>query len=125
MFDIEACLRAAEPGTVPPKLFKEFWDGQIARQRFEDIEANLWPTPEVRATFFDVFEKLDTGIRAFAGNIDAQTDLTDKQRSLLQELSSGLLVEIRRTLIEGDIDERIKPGRPKAEGLLEFEDDGL
>ena len=126
MFDVEAHLRQADPKNVLPSTLKEFWTGQIAKQMFETNEANLWPAEDVKAMFFDVYEKLESGIRSFAGNIDAHTELSDKQRGLLKELSTGLRVQLRRTLVDGDI-ERIKPVRRKVEDIPESEsdDDGL
>ena len=126
MFDIEAYLRQADPKSVPPLLFKEYWAGQVSQQKFENNEANLWPTADVKAIFASVFKKLETGIRSFAGTIDSATALTDKQRQLLHELSHGLFVELHRTLVQCDIDAQVKPVRRRAEDVLELvEDDGL
>jgi hypothetical protein len=127
LVDIEAYIRQADPNDVPPLLLKEFWSGQLNKQRFETGEANLWPTADVKVMFIDVFEKLRAGIRSFSGSVDAQTGLSEKQRKLMSELSAGLLVELQRTLVDGDIDDEVKHRRrSKADDVLELiEDDGL
>lgn len=127
LVDIEAYIKQLRPNDLPPLLLKEFWAGQLNKQKFDLNDANLWPTSDVMAVLADTFKKLKTGILLFADTIEAKSDLTDKQRKLINELSDGLLVELHRTLVEGDIDDEVKPKRKKQEvaNLLDLEDDGL
>jgi hypothetical protein len=124
LVDVEAYIKQLRPNDLPPLLLKEFWAGQLNKQKFDLNDANLWPTADVMAVLADVFKKLKTGILLFADTIEAKSDLTDKQRKLINELSDGLLVELHRTLVEGDIDDEVKPKR-KAQVVLDVEDDGL
>lgn len=116
--DVEAYIKQLRPNDLPPLLLKEFWLGQTAKQKFELNDAQLWPTEDVMRVLAAVFKNLKGGILLFADTIEAKTDLTDKQRSILNELADGLLVELHRTLIEGDIDADVKPKR-QAEDILE------
>lgn len=118
--DVEAYIKQLRPNDLPPFLLKEFWAGQLTKQKFELNDASLWPTEDVMSVLAAVFKNLKTGILLFADTIEAKTDLTDKQRRLINELSDGLLVELHRTLVEGDIDADIKPKR-QAEDILAAE----
>lgn len=118
--DIEAYIKQLRPQDLPPLLLKEFWAGQLAQQKYELNAGKLWPTVDVMMVLASVFKNLKTGILLFADTIEAKTDLTDKQRTLLNELSDGLLVELHRTLVEGDIDAEVKPKHP-VEDLLDTE----
>lgn len=117
---IEEYIKQLRPNDLPPYLLKEFWAGQLTKQKFELNDASLWPTEDVMRVLAAVFKNLKTGILLFADTIEAKTDLSDKQRKLLNELSDGLLVELHRTLVEGDIDSDVKPKR-KAEDILDAE----
>jgi len=121
LVDVEAYIKQLRPNDLPPFLLKEFWAGQLAKQKFDLNDSNLWPTTDVMTVLADVFKKLKTGILLFADTIEAKTDLTDKQRALITELSDGLLVELHRTLVQGDIDQDAKLKRNKNEDLLDVE----
>lgn len=108
MVDIEQYIKKLRPNDLPPMLLKEFWAGQLNKQKFDLQASRLWPTDKVLAVFADVFKKLKQGILLFSDTIEAKTELTEKQRQLLNGLADGLLVELHRTLIEGDIEESIK-----------------
>jgi len=125
LVDIEAYIKQLRPNDLPPLLLKEFWAGQLNKQKFDLNDENLWPTPDVMAVLAKVFKTLKQGVLLFADTIEAQTDLTEKQRRLITQLSDGLLVELHRTLVEGDIDAETKPKRRQAEDVLITEDDGL
>lgn len=118
--NVEEYIKQLRPQDLPPLLLKEFWAGQLNKQKFDLNDANLWPTEDVMRVLASVFKNLKTGILLFADTIEAKTDLTDKQRRLLNELSDGLLVELHRTLVEGDIDAEVKPKR-QAEDVLDAE----
>ena len=123
--DIEAYLNKCNPSDLPPKLMKEFWVGQLSKQKFELNQANLWPTEDVMLVLADVFKKLKTGILLFADTIDAKSELLPKQRALLTELSDALLTELHRTLIEGDLDVTPRLKRSLLEDVLDVDGDGL
>ena len=125
LVDVEAYIKQLRPNDLPPLLLKEFWAGQLNKQKFDLNDANLWPTADVMAVLADVFKKLKTGILLFADTIEAKSDLTDKQRKLINELSDGLLVELHRTLVQGDIDDEVKRQRKNNKVLFDVEDDGL
>jgi hypothetical protein len=57
IIDIEAYIRQTDPKLISPYVLKEFWAGQLGKQRFEDNEAHLWPASDVKEMFTDIFEK--------------------------------------------------------------------
>jgi hypothetical protein len=113
LVDIEEYIKKLRPNDLPPLLLKEFWAGQLNKQKFDLQAGRLWPTDKVMAVFADVFKKLKQGISLFSDTIEAKSELTEKQRKILNKLADGLLVELHRTLVEGDIDD----GSVKDDGL--------
>jgi hypothetical protein len=119
LVDIEAYIKRLRPQDLPPLLTKEFWAGQIAKQKFQLNDSKLWPTEDVMTVLADVFKRLKSGILLFADTVEAKSELTDLQRKLINELSDGLLIELHRTLVEGDIDADDKLKLQLGEDLLE------
>lgn len=118
MEDIEAYIKKMRPNDLPPFLLKEFWAGKISRQKFELEEGNLWPTEDVMLVFNAVFKNLRAGIMLFSDMVEAQTDLTPKQRQIINRLADALLIELKKTLIDGDFDDDVKP-KAKTETVLD------
>lgn len=121
--DVEEYIKKLRPNDLPPLLTKEFWAGQLNKQKYELQSGNLWPTDDVMAVFANVFKILKQGILLFSDTIEARTELSEKQRSILNELSDGLLVELHRSLIEGDVDLGIR--KEEVPAIPELIDDGL
>lgn len=119
--DIEDYIKQLRPNDLPPMLLKEFWNGQLSKQKFELAEGALWQTDDVLRVLTETFKKLKTGVLLFADTIEAKTELTDKQRRIINELSDGLLVELHKTLVE-DTDVDVSTGIA-AEDLFDPEAD--
>lgn len=119
LIDIEAYIKRLRPQDLPPLLTKEFWAGQIAKQKFQLNDSKLWPTEDVMTVLADVFKRLKAGILLFADTVEARAELTELQRKLINELSDGLLIELHRVLVEGDIDADAKLKRQQGEDVLE------
>ena len=71
LVDVEAYIKKLRPNDLPPFLLKEFWSGQLNKQKYELNAANLWPTVDVMTVLADVFKKLKSGILLFADTIEA------------------------------------------------------
>jgi hypothetical protein len=104
LVDIEGYIKKLRPNDLPPLLLKEFWSGQLNKQKFSLQAGDLWPTEDVQAVFAAVFKALRQGVLLFADSIEARTELTPKQRDVLHEMSDALLVELHRTLVQGDVE---------------------
>lgn len=102
--DLGEYIKNLRPNDLPPMLQKDYWAAQRSRQIYEAEAGDLWPTDEVREVFAEVFKKLRTGILLFTDTIEAKTELTDKQRTLITSMSDALLDELHKSLIEGDPD---------------------
>lgn len=98
--DIAKMISQMRPQDLPAALQKEFWSGQIARQKFEEAEGDLWRTTAVIDHYAQAFKALRQGILLFSDTIEAQTELTDKQRSILYDLSDGLLSNLHEALLK-------------------------
>lgn len=89
---------------IPPFLQKEYWAALLNKQRYLLQEGDLWPTDDVLAVLAEVFKKLKTGIQLFSDTIESRTELTQKQRQIIDELADGLCLELRRILVEGQFE---------------------
>lgn len=103
--DFEAYLKKMNHKDLPPALTKEYWQGQRARQQFEEEEGDLWRTDDVVAKFSHAFQSLRTSMLLFSDAVEREVAFTDHQRDLLKDLVDASLEEIRVNLIadfEGD-----------------------
>jgi hypothetical protein len=50
--------------------------------------------------------------------VEAQTELTPKQRKIINKMADGLLRNLKTTLIDGEYDEEVKP-KKRTETILD------
>ncbi len=92
--DVEEFIKKLRPQDLPMALQSEFWKAQNARLKFEEDTGNLWRTEKVVAVLADVFRTIRQTVSLFSEAIERQTDLTEKQRQLIIQLTDGLLNDI-------------------------------
>ena len=128
--DPEEYIKNLTPATLPPKLQDAFWKAQRSRQEFEKERGLLWAHERVVETLADALKPLRMTILMFQDTLGQHTDLTDRQRQLLDDIAHGLLADLRSALIEAFENKKPKPdehGKPldAVEEEDEEEDDGL
>lgn len=110
----EACVRCFKPseeqlreavrrmgtGDLPVRMQKEFWDSHRSRQTFEENARDLWRTEDLVDVFTEVFKTFRTSVRLFVDAVDRDTEISVRQRGLLEQYSDDLLTETRRLLLE-------------------------
>jgi hypothetical protein len=92
---VEQMLRRAKPGDLPPKLTREYWNAEAARLRVEEARSDLWRTQQVVDTVTEAFVSVRMQILLFGDLVARETELTDRQRAIIKQLSFELLEEIR------------------------------
>lgn len=98
--DVSEAIKRMSPRDLPPTLAKEYWTAQQARLRFEEEQGDLWRTGDVMETFGEVFKTARMSILLMRDRVERETDLTDHQRDILQQLIDGTLNELADSLIE-------------------------
>lgn len=103
-------IRSLKPKELPVEIQKEYWQAQIARQKFEENAADLWRTAAIVDVFAAVFKSLRQEILLFSDTIEAQTGLTSEQREVLFNLSDALLNNLHEALVRNFGGEDLLPG---------------
>lgn len=99
-YEIEEYLRRMHPSDLPNLLSKEFWNGQRARQAFEENEGDLWRTPEMVAVFAEACQTIRTSMLLFRDALEREESLTEEQASVVQGLIDGAINDIQKALVE-------------------------
>jgi len=96
--DVTEAVKRMSPKDLPPALTKEFWAGQHARLKFEEDQGDVWRTADVIETFSEVFKTLRMSILLMRDQVERQTELSDAQRDIIQDLIDGVLNELAESL---------------------------
>lgn len=99
VFDPEEFLRNLSPAKLPPALQDAFWKAQRNRQAFEEDKGDLWKTQRVIETLAEVFKTIRMTILMFNDTLEQKTELTPKQRQVIQKLGDGLLKAAHENLV--------------------------
>lgn len=122
--NIEEAIKRMHHMDLPPLLQKEFWNGLRAKQAFEEAQGDLWRTAEVIDTLAEVAKTMRMTILLTRDLVERQTELSEKQRGIVNDMIDGLLTDLNKSLIERfqNAPERIltenrSPGREVAENV--------
>jgi hypothetical protein len=83
---------------LPPALAKEFWQGQLNKQRFETLAGDLWPTVQVMEYVGGAYKTIRLSLQLLMDAVERETTLTDVQRRIIQDLVDATLEDMRETL---------------------------
>lgn len=124
--DIEAHIKKMNHRDLPPLLLKEFWNGQMARLKFETAQGWHWPTDKVIEHYSSVFQVFRTRILLAVDLVEREAEMTERQRNACKRLLDGLMADIRADLIEKFKDEPKRtnedpvPTEPNDDDLPDF-----
>jgi transposase len=93
-------IKKLKPTQLPVKLQKEFWDAARSRQRYLEDQADLWRTQDIVDALIEVFKQFKQGCNLMSDAVARETDLTVKQRTIINDLTDSLLDGVRRSLFE-------------------------
>lgn len=98
--DLDEYIKTLTPVRLPPALQDAYWKAQLSRQKYEENRGELWRTERVREVFATVAKNVRTTILLFEDSVEAETDLTVKQREIIRRISDGMLQQIKASLVD-------------------------
>lgn len=99
MTDIVSRIMATHHTDLPKMLSKEYWYGQNQRLRFLRDTGDLWDTEAVVTLASEVFKTLRLSLMLSADAVERETALSEKQRSLIENIMHQALEEAREKLV--------------------------
>lgn len=92
--EIEEAVRRMNHQDLPKMLTKEYWAGQRSRQDYEFKRGDLWPTTKIIEHVGEIFKVFKMAVLLFSDAVERQTELTERQRQIIRQLSRGLLEDV-------------------------------
>lgn len=99
-YEIETYLKRMHQSDLPPLLGKDFWNGQRARQAYEENEGDLWRTAEMVAVFAEAAQTMRTSMLLFRDALEREESLTEEQSTVVQGLIDGAINDMQEALVE-------------------------
>lgn len=100
IYDIESYMRNMSHNDLPKMLTKEFWAGQRSRQEFELKAGDSWPTADIVEKVGELMKTFKMSARLFVDAVDRQSQLTQKQRDIIKNLTDGMLEECHHQVVK-------------------------
>lgn len=97
---MEEFIRSAKAADMPPELQKEYWNGQIAKQKFHQLEGNLWSTDRVLEVVSEVIKITRTSLLLLPDELERDGGLDQQQRDIIERSIDGMLQKLRETVQE-------------------------
>lgn len=98
--DPEEYLKSLSPSKLPPALQDSFWKAMLSRQKYEENKGDLWRTSRVFEVVAASFKVIRLTVLMFNDTVSQQTELSERQREIIQELTDGLLQTLHDALVE-------------------------
>lgn len=99
-YAIEHYLRTMNHSELPPLLTKEYWNGQRARQIYEENAGDLWRTAQVVEAFADAFKTLRMSLLLTADTVEREIELSEAQRKIIKRNIDGAIDDLREKMID-------------------------
>lgn len=96
----EQILKHIQTADLPPQFQKTFWDANLAKQRYEESAGQLWRTEKVQELLGTTFQTLKFTIQLWMDTIETESQVTSKQREIIQRLVDGLQQEMYDAMID-------------------------
>lgn len=123
VFDVETYIRQMNHNDLPKHLTKEFWAGLRSKQEYELKQGNLWPTETVVEEVGELMKLVKMSTLLMLDAVERQTELSDRQRNIIQQLAHGMLEDLVKR-IEERFNNRVK-GELNGERQEEIDDEDL
>jgi len=98
--DVETYIKTMHHNDLPKHLTKEFWAGQRARQEYLLKEGDLWPTHQVVTKVGELMKIQAMALKLLVDTIDRQSELSEKQKRIVREISDATLADLARGVKE-------------------------
>jgi hypothetical protein len=99
-YSIETYIKRMHQSDLPPLVAKEFWNGQRARQAYEENEGDLWRTPDIVEALAEAFATCRTSLLLLSDAIARESVLSTRQQELLKRLVDGAISDLKKSLVE-------------------------
>lgn len=100
VFDVETYIKQMNHNELPKHLTKEFWAGLRSKQDYEEKAGLLWRTEKVVEKVGELMKLVKMSTLLMNDAVERQTELTDRQRSIIKELSHGMLSDLMTRINE-------------------------
>lgn len=98
--DITEAIKRMHHSELPPLVQKEFWNGLRARQEYEKAQGMLWATSDIIDSLAEAFKLLRMSLLLTRDRVERESELTGKQREIIQSIIDGALIDLNKALIE-------------------------
>lgn len=98
--DWEEYIKNANHMDLPKALTKEFWAGQRMKQDYQLKAGELWPTAKVIEKVGALFKLVAMSVRLYKDAVERQVELTDRQKSIITNLSDAMLNDLHKQVVE-------------------------
>ncbi len=118
-YEIEEYIRQMSPQELPPLLQKEFWNSQIARQKYEREIGNYWTTAEVIEYLGELGNTIRMTLLLVADDVNRESSLTELQQEVFQRITDAAITKLRNNIRDKFKDyhaNRPAPGGPTDDG---------
>jgi hypothetical protein len=99
-YSIETYIKRMHPSDIPALVQKEFWNGQRARQIYEENEGDLWRTDEIVEVLAGVFATCRTSLLLLSDAVSRESALSSRQQDALKRLIDGAIDDLKTGLVE-------------------------
>lgn len=101
---------------------KDYWDGQLKKQKFEENAGDLWRTEKVVTAISEILKLFREGLTTFVDNMEYDSGLPPEQVAKVRAFSDNLLTYCRERLLELQAD-TLEPISEDDQGVGSGEDD--
>jgi hypothetical protein len=74
-----------DPDRLPPDMAKDYWDGQLKKQKFYENEGFLWQSERVVDALTGIIKPLAFALRSLPDSVARRANLTPKQIEAVKE----------------------------------------
>ena len=89
-----------DPDRLPPDMFKDYWDGQLKKQKYLKEEGDLWHTQQVVEAIALVVKPIANFMRSMPDWAEHSLGLTPKQVKLVADESRQRQEEMYKAVVE-------------------------
>lgn len=100
VFDVETYIKQMNHNDLPKHLTKEFWAGLRSKQDYEERAGHLWRTEKVVEKVGELMKLVKMSTLLMNDAVERQTELSDRQRAIIKELSHGMLSDLMTRINE-------------------------
>lgn len=95
---VEEAIRRMNHQDLPKALTKEYWAGQRSKQDYLLKRGDLWETEKIVERVGELYKLVKMSMLLMSDAVERQTELTDRQRNIIRQLSRSLLEDLDKKI---------------------------